>query len=72
LGQVEQVLATASFPLRRQHAQHYVKHGVALVGDAAHTINPLAGQGVNIGLLDAAALAEVVLEAHTKVKILLT
>jgi len=63
LGQVNQVLGTASFPLRRQHAQHYVKPGVALVGDAAHTINPLAGQGVNIGLLDAAALAEVLLEA---------
>ncbi|MDD5273493.1 MAG: FAD-dependent monooxygenase [Methylovulum sp.] len=63
LGQVEKVLGTASFPLKRQHAQHYVKPGVALVGDAAHTINPLAGQGVNIGLLDAAALAEVLVEA---------
>jgi len=66
LGQVESVLGVASFPLRRQHAQQYVKQGVALVGDAAHMINPLAGQGVNIGLLDAAALAEVVLEAVGK------
>lgn len=66
LGQVERVLGVASFPLRRQHAQQYVKQGVALVGDAAHMINPLAGQGVNIGLLDAAALAEVVLEAMGK------
>lgn len=66
LGEVKQVLGTASFPLRRQHAQHYVKHGVVLVGDAAHTINPLAGQGVNIGLLDAAALAEVLVEATGK------
>ncbi len=63
LGEVRSVLGTASFPLKRQHAQNYVKPGVALVGDAAHTINPLAGQGVNIGLLDAAALAEVLVEA---------
>jgi 2-octaprenyl-3-methyl-6-methoxy-1,4-benzoquinol hydroxylase len=66
LGQINQILGVASFPLKRQHAQHYVKAGVALVGDAAHMINPLAGQGVNIGLLDAAALAEVLVEAHAK------
>jgi 2-octaprenyl-3-methyl-6-methoxy-1,4-benzoquinol hydroxylase len=63
LGKVNAVLGTASFPLTRRHAQSYVKQGVVLVGDAAHTINPLAGQGVNIGLLDAAALAEVLLDA---------
>lgn len=68
LGEVKQVLGVASFPLKRQHAQHYVKQGVALVGDAAHMINPLAGQGVNIGLLDAAALAEVLVDAHKRGK----
>lgn len=68
LGEIKQILGVASFPLKRQHAQSYVKQGVALVGDAAHMINPLAGQGVNIGLLDAAALAEVLVDAHTKGK----
>jgi 2-octaprenyl-3-methyl-6-methoxy-1,4-benzoquinol hydroxylase len=63
LGKVDAILGTASFPLKRQHAQEYVKPGVVLVGDAAHMINPLAGQGVNIGLLDAAALGEVLVEA---------
>ncbi len=66
LGKIKQVLGVASFPLKRQHAQQYIKAGVALVGDAAHMINPLAGQGVNIGLLDAAALAEVLVEANEK------
>ncbi|VAW49523.1 2-polyprenylphenol hydroxylase, partial [hydrothermal vent metagenome] len=47
----------------RRHAQHYVKANLALVGDAAHTIHPQAGQGVNLGLLDAAALIETVLNA---------
>ncbi|MFC6673172.1 UbiH/UbiF/VisC/COQ6 family ubiquinone biosynthesis hydroxylase [Marinobacterium aestuariivivens] len=64
LGRITRVVARGSFPLRRQHAQQYVAEGVALVGDAAHMIHPLAGQGVNIGLLDAASLAEVLLEAE--------
>ncbi len=63
LGSIDSLLGRAAFPLRRQHAQEYIKEGVALAGDAAHTIHPLAGQGVNIGLLDAAALAEVLLDA---------
>ena len=66
LGKVNSVLGVASFPLKRQHAQDYVKPGIVLVGDAAHMINPLAGQGVNIGLLDAAALGEVLIDAYKK------
>jgi len=63
LGQIDKLVQRGSFPLRRQHAQQYVAEGVALAGDAAHMIHPLAGQGVNIGMLDAAALAETILKA---------
>lgn len=52
-----------SFPLTRRHAQQYVKSHVCLVGDAAHTINPLAGQGVNLGFKDINCLSQVIIEA---------
>jgi len=63
LGQVIEVAERGAFPLVRRHAEHYVKPNLALVGDAAHTIHPQAGQGVNLGLLDAAALVDTVLNA---------
>lgn len=66
LGDIVDVSPRVSFPLKCRHAAHYVEPGLALVGDAAHTIHPLAGQGVNIGFLDAATLAEVILDAHQK------
>lgn len=58
LGDVK-VLQFGSFPLTRRHAQSYYKQGCVLVGDSAHTINPLAGQGVNLGFKDVEALLEV-------------
>jgi 2-octaprenylphenol hydroxylase len=63
LGDIVKIEKRYAFSLYKQHAHHYIKPHVALVGDAAHTLHPLAGQGVNIGLLDAASLAEVVMDA---------
>lgn len=61
LGEVLEATLRAKFPLKARAAQRYVKEGLALIGDAAHVIHPLAGQGVNIGCLDAAILCDVLL-----------
>lgn len=63
LGQVVHADKRFSVPLRQRHAKSYVQPGLALLGDAAHVIHPLAGQGVNLGFLDVAALTDVLLKA---------
>lgn len=63
LGAIEDVSERYSIPLRQRHAKEYVAEGLALIGDAAHTIHPLAGQGVNLGFKDVFALSQVLILA---------
>jgi len=66
LGEVLEASPRATFPLKARAAQQYVQDGLALIGDAAHVIHPLAGQGVNIGCLDAAVLCDVLVHDKTR------
>lgn len=66
LGETKIIAERYLFPLKMRHAQQYVKSRIVLLGDAAHTIHPMAGQGVNMGLLDAASLADIIQTAISK------
>ena len=55
-----------SFPLSNHHLDSYMKEGIVVVGDAAHSIHPLAGQGINLGFADADILCEEIIEAFKK------
>jgi len=64
LGRIEETGERAAFPLQAQLAAHLVRERLALIGDAAHTVHPLAGLGVNLGLRDAMVLAQEIVDAR--------
>lgn len=66
LGKLTLTSERRLFPVQLFQSQHYVRSRLALVGDAAHRCHPVAGQGLNLGIRDAAALAQVIQEAYAK------
>ena len=64
LGAIETLDVPRAFPLGVRLARTFIRQRFALVGDAAHTVHPIAGQGLNLGYRDVAALAETIVEAH--------
>lgn len=64
LGPITDVSRRYMIPLRQRHAKDYIREHLALVGDAAHSIHPLAGQGVNLGFSDVAVLADEIRRGH--------
>ncbi|MBI4357239.1 MAG: FAD-dependent monooxygenase [Gammaproteobacteria bacterium] len=66
LGSVELLTERFSFPLVLKHAKRYCEEGIVFIGDAIHTIHPLAGLGLNLGIQDAVCLAKVLIDAREK------
>ncbi|MGD1948823.1 MAG: FAD-dependent hydroxylase [Leptolyngbyaceae cyanobacterium] len=66
MGDLEMLKPPMMFPVQLMQSHHYVRPGIALVGDAAHCCQPVGGQGLNMGIRDAAALAKTLQTAHTR------